>query len=299
MLPTVDPLLAAFYQHAPAARSEDPGALEAALRELAAAGAAAWPDLHVPPEVLVARAARASGSRASGSAAKSIAALRGADLILACACELSLAGAVEALDRTVLRSRALSAALARIDASDAFIDEARQALREKLLVRKDGAPPRIAEYSGLGSLSHWTCAVGMRLALNLRRGKGPPASSEDEAFAVAAADTSPELRALKDRAGRVFKEALAEAVASLEDEQVNLLKLQHVDGLRTSEIASLFRVDRSTIKRRLAACRARLGEEAQRRLRERLKLSPAELESLAGLVQSELQQSLARILKRG
>jgi hypothetical protein len=68
-------------------------------------------------------------------------------------------------------------------------------------------------------------------------------------------------------------------------------------GLRTAQIAALFRVDRSTIKRRLAGCRAQLLEETRRHLQEKLNLSPAEFESIAGLVQSQLHLSLERLVR--
>ena len=71
-----------------------------------------------------------------------------------------------------------------------------------------------------------------------------------------------------------------------------------MDGLRTAQIATLFHVDRSTIKRRLAGCREQLLAQTQRHLRDKLGLSPTEFESLAGLVQSQLQLSVERLLKR-
>jgi len=87
------------------------------------------------------------------------------------------------------------------------------------------------------------------------------------------------------------------AFATLDAESCNLLRLQIVQGLRTAQIAALFRVDRSTIKRRLAGCRAQLLEETRRHLQEKLNLSPAEFESIAGLVQSQLHLSLERLVR--
>jgi RNA polymerase sigma-70 factor, ECF subfamily len=77
-----------------------------------------------------------------------------------------------------------------------------------------------------------------------------------------------------------------------------LLRLQLVDGLRTAQIATLFGVDRSTVKRWLAACRDHLLDQTRRLLMERLKISPNEFELLAGLVQSQLNVSIERLLRR-
>jgi RNA polymerase sigma-70 factor (ECF subfamily) len=208
--------------------------------------------------------------------------------------------ALAAFERAHLDARTLAAALFRIDRSPAFADEVRQAVSEKLFVDRPGSPARIGDYSGKRPLSTWLRVIVVRVAIDLRRGGGAANAPGDEGAADnLAAGTSPELRYLKARYGKAFQQAVTEALASLDDEQCNLLRLQLVDGLRTSQIAQLFGVDRSTIKRRLAACRDRLKDEVQERLRSTLRLSPTELESLAGLVQSQLHVSLAGLLRAG
>ena len=128
----------------------------------------------------------------------------------------------------------------------------------------------------------------------------PLTASPDGRSAERLADhENPELRYLKLRYGAAFQRALAAAFAALGDEQANLLRLQLVDGLRTAQIASIFHVDRSTIKRRLASCREQVLLGTRERLRDELRLSAAEFESLAGLVKSQLHISLSRLLKRG
>ena len=56
-------------------------------------------------------------------------------------------------------------------------------------------------------------------------------------------------------------------------------------------------MDRSTIKRRLAACREALLDHTRALLREKLGLSPESFESLARLVASQLHLSISRLLK--
>jgi len=187
--------------------------------------------------------------------------------------------------------------LSRFDPSPGFVDEVRQSLREKLLVSRSGMPPRIAEYSGRGALANWVRVAALRAAVDLRRRDNEPAAAKQEDDVVAAA-AAPDLLYLKERYGKEFQAAVSTAFTSLDDEQCNLLRLQHVDGLRTAQIAALFHVDRSTIKRQLASCRAKLLDETRRILRERLGMSPTEFQSVARLVQSQLHLSVERLLRR-
>ena len=293
-------LLAIFRAHAPpaAGRAAPALELERALNDLIARSSHAWPQLAVPPDELVRCAARQLPPSVDGPGTPAaLAQLHAEDLHLACACALGVPGALEAFDLAFF-GPSFARVLSRFDPSAGFVDEVRQSLREKLLVSKSGAPPRIAEYSGRGALANWVRVAALRAAVDLRRRDGEPtaAKQEDDAVATAAA---PDLLYLKGRYGKEFQEAVSTAFASLDDEQCNLLRLQHVDGLRTAQIAALFHVDRSTIKRQLASCRAKLLDETQRILRERLGMSPTEFQSVARLVQSQLHLSVERLLRRG
>src|SRR5262249_28853837 len=156
-----------------------------------------------------------------------------------------------------------------------------------------GAAPRIADYSGRWPLTTWLRTIAVRAAVDLRRRGGAMhlPSADDRSAERLAGGESPEMRYLKLRYGEAVQEALGAAFARLDDEQANLLRLQLVDGLRTAQIAALFHVDRSTIKRRLSRCRDQVLAETQQRLREKLRLSASEFESLAGLVKSQLHVS--------
>jgi RNA polymerase sigma-70 factor (ECF subfamily) len=254
------------------------------LRELAERGRAHWPGLEVPVEEL----AKALGPELPDG-------VHAEDLYLAVACARGVRGAVEAFEQQYLGAGALTAALRRIDGSPAFLDEVRQAVREKLFVPGPGRRARIGEYSGRGSLMAWTRVVAVRTALDLR-----PRHSEKSMSGEGgrAAERDPELRFLQQKYGKHFEEAVASSFARLDDEQSNLLRLQIVDGLGTSQLASLFRVDRSTIKRRLAECRETMLQHTKEALIQKLGLSPSSFESLARLLTSQLHLSVARLLKQ-
>jgi RNA polymerase sigma-70 factor (ECF subfamily) len=304
----MDELLAELCAHAaggaPALRNlreAEGAALAAALSQLVARGRAEWPAVPVEPRAVVAQAARHMPDAELADAPRARAAvesLHAGDLHLACGCAAGTAAALDAFERAFLDDNSIAPALARIDRSPIFADDVRQAVREKLFVEREGAPARVSAYSGRSPLRSWLRVIATRTAIDLRRvasaGVATTAELSAEELAVGG---SPELRYLKERYGKAFEEAVRAAFAALDDEQVNLLRLQIVDGLRTAQIAALFSRDRSTIKRRIAACREQLLERARRHLMSALRLSPAEFESLAGLVQSQLHVSLDRLLR--
>src|SRR5262249_51131418 len=158
------------------------------------------------------------------------------DLYLACACAAHSATGLAAFERAFLAGSPVQSALTRIDRSSHFADEVRQAMREKLLLGREGAPPRIADYSGRWPLASWLRVIGVRPAMDLGRSGGAPNVPGSGEFEEPAAPDTPELRYLKERYGAAFREALSAAFAGLDDEQCNLLRLQVVDGLRTAQI---------------------------------------------------------------
>jgi RNA polymerase sigma-70 factor (ECF subfamily) len=255
------------------------------LAQLIAAARAAWPQLSAIGDAEL--AAHLTRHRATATGARS------ADLLLALGCASGLPAALTAFESSVLRSNPVSLVLRRIDASESFADEVLQQVRERLLIGKDGEPPRIAEYAGRGPLIGWTQVVALRVALVLRPAQGANHAVED----LAGGGRDPELQLMQEKYGKAFEEALESAFTALSDEQCNLLRLQIVDGLQTARIAALFHVDRSTIKRRLADCREALLAETRRILGERFQLSADTFDSLARLLQGQLNVSVARLLR--
>jgi RNA polymerase sigma-70 factor, ECF subfamily len=197
-----------------------------------------------------------------------------ADLYLACACAAGDAKAIAAFERAVLSE--VGHFIARIDASPQFADEVRQALRERLLVARAGAPPRIADYTGRGPLGAWVRVVAVRVAIDLRRD-----ADDHRHLSTTQAD---------------YEAAMREALAALDAKERNLLRMHVVDGLTVDRIGLAYRVHRATAARWVQAVRQKLLDDIYRRLGERLHLSPAELDSLTALVQSQLRVSLTGLL---
>jgi RNA polymerase sigma-70 factor len=167
-------------------RSNTPMMLEG-LWETARAN---WPNLSVPIEALDAYVrARVS---ADDEFAAALSRLNIPDLYLACACVSGVTGAIETFERMLMVR--VPAFVRQVDKSSEFADEVCQLLRQKLFLAS-GNGPKIAQYSGQGTLLSWLRVAAVRTALNLREARHP---ERDEALdaatlAVAAQDVHLEM----------------------------------------------------------------------------------------------------------
>lgn len=246
------------------------------IAALVARAGVAWPDLPTPP----AEFAQWLASRGAPEAE-----LHVEDAYLLFAALQGERRALAHLDREVFP--VLAPSLRRVGLSDDEQREVLQRLRVRLFTPTEKSPPRAHEYSGKGPLGAWLRVVATRLGVDLQREKGARERDPEEQGASMADALSPETAALKHRYGAAFQKALTASVAELEPEAANLLRLVAVDGLQTAQLAKLFRLDRATVKRRVAAARKQVVEST----RSRLGLSPSEFKSLAALVQSQLHLS--------
>ena len=179
-------------------------------------------------------------------------------------------------------------------------DDLAQYLRAKLLVADAGAVPKLAEYSGRGPLAGWLRVVAVRAALDERRRANPaePRDLVDDAtFETLLPGSDPELRHLRERYAPEFAVAVRAAVRALTKKQRTLLRLHVLDGLSIDQLGAVHGVHRATVARWIASAREELQRETERLLLERLRITPSELKSLAALVRSQLDVSLAGLLK--
>jgi RNA polymerase sigma-70 factor, ECF subfamily len=240
------------------------------------------------------RHARKGRSR-RGDLAAALSAKHAEDLYLACACA---AGIPEALMLLAARFRAtIETAVARIDASRTFVDEVRQELHERLFRAEDQQPPKIATYKGNGPLGGWLAVVAQRTALNLLEKE----AARERAHRGAAAeqlvsDLDPELRYLKQRYKDEFERAFVEAMERLTARERTLLGLKIVAGLTLERIGLIHQVDLSTASRWIASARNKLMKATEEILGQRLGLSLTEMQSLARLIASQIDISIARLL---
>lgn len=253
------------------------------------AGCAEWPEIALPLEVFTTYLARHATEH--GLPAE----MHARDMFLACACSRGIAGAVEQLERTLVRD--MARAISSIDAAPAFVEEVLQQTRVTLLVRNGDAASKMADYAGRASLKSWLCAIAVRAAISQRRRKGERVQgSLTQTADLRLARGGPEFDYLRRRYRGVFEETLKNAIQRLSVKERMLLRLNLVESMSIDRLAMMYRVGRSTAARWLAAARAALLENVHRELRAKLRLTSTELASLGAEIQSQLDVNLVSLL---
>ena len=264
-----------------------------ALAELYAAGQARWAMLApLPPEEFASHLALLLPPDADP--VTHFRSLVAEDLYLACACACGQPDAVAVFDREYL-SR-VPDYLRRIDGAPGFAEEIQQQLRERLLVRRADAPPRIAAYSGRGALASWLRVTAVRVALDHRARPGEAPIDDDAMADQLAAPASAELAVLRARYAGAMTDAVKRAIAELAPEQRVILRMYFASGRSTEQIAAVLRVNRSTAARRLVAARRAVFDATHRLLRATVPLETREFASLAGALHEHLDISLGGLL---
>lgn len=217
------------------------------------------------------------------------------DAYLACAALTGSPNAFARLDAYAIEP--LRPMLTRLDRGAGRVDDALQAVRNKLLY---GEPvPKLAQYTARGSLRGFVRVIAVRELIAMSRG-GPQAISLEEspiAEVVEAADT--ELAAMRARYGAEFKLAFEQAMEKLEPRQRNLLRHQLLDGLGVDQIGGIYGIHRATAARWLVRAREDLLDGTCRILSERLGLETGDFESVIRVIGSQLDASVSRILSSG
>jgi len=259
------------------------------ISEILAKGAAAWPGVKLTAAQLAEHVARVAPDGTED--------LHVEDLYLACACANKDDRAIRAFESKYLHE--VPSYVGQIDRSPSFIDEVGQQLREKLFVTTgEGGRPKICEYTGRGPLGAWLRVVCVRIALNLRRRPKQTVETEGErAPVLRSAAPDPEMDFLKSKYKEEFREAFQTTLTELSSDERAVLKMHYIDGLNIDQIGTAYRVHRATVARWLAPSREKIMEETKKRLEERLKMQSAEVDSLIGLVRSQLDVSIYKFLK--
>jgi RNA polymerase sigma-70 factor, ECF subfamily len=247
----------------------------------------AWPDIDVDAEDFMRRLRELKVNQPDP--------LRAADLLLAFACARGDPTAIGHFESTVVAR--LEPMLARIDSRPDVIDEARQQVRERLLVRTERSPPRLAEYRGEAPLWSWVKTVAVRLLVDQARTRRSDELAdapllEQQLEQSGALDLSVIRMTHRPQVLRAFARALA-AMGSTER---TLLRLAFVEGLSVDQIAAVYQKSRATAARWVAAARTALGEHTRALLTAELGLEGDELMSLLRELDVSLERSLRHYL---
>jgi RNA polymerase sigma-70 factor len=134
--------------------------------------------------------------------------------------------------------------------------------------------------------------VAMRVAHDLRRNVQATQTQQlTDALAAQIKFTGPSVELLELR--RCYQPALLQALRSalseLSAEENNILRLYYFEGLKMRQIAHVFRVNPSTIKRWLDNAKLQLGRKIKEQLRQHIVPLPSgELQSLIRALLSQL-----------
>jgi RNA polymerase sigma-70 factor (ECF subfamily) len=220
------------------------------------------------------------------------------ELWLACAVEAGDAVAAREIDSRFIAP--LEQTLARMRLDDAELDEVKQIVREKLLVRDTSGRARISEYAGQGRMAGLVQVIATREALSrIRRSKRDVHDADEdgrELEAPFAGAVDPGLEALKAKYRTAFRAAFADAVAALSPKERNLLRMHLLGGVTLEQLAIMHGVHRASIVRWLKDARDAVLSKTKVGLARTLNVRADELESLHALAESRLDASIERLL---
>jgi RNA polymerase sigma-70 factor, ECF subfamily len=274
----------------------DDEALEEALRDVAARGAAAWPSVALPAEVL----AGYLGERAPEDAPPVawLTAARAADLFLACACAEGDRRALSAFESAFVGQ--IGAYLNALRPTPQIAADTAQELLLKLFVGVAGGPPRIRQYNGEGALGAWVRIIAVRTALDLidAQKAGPQGGDDlDELAGAVVPRGDPEIEVLEARYRGEFMAAFREAMAGLSQRQRALLRFTFVERLTPARLGVVYGVHRTTAMRWVEAAQEEILSRTRAAMMDRLHLSPSECDSLIALLKSRIDITLAPLLE--
>lgn len=176
-----------------------------------------------------------------------------------------------------------------------------QLLRQKLFVGSfEHRTPKILDFAGQGALRSWLQITAVRAYIDATRSANSRTKSEDlvqgDYFDRVLDDAQDlELDFLKNAYKVAFKEAFAQAVASLTPRQRNLLGQSVVAGLSIDQIGAIYGVHRATAARWLQDARQALATQTHKSMIQRLEIDASELDSIMNLIQSRASVSMSRL----
>jgi RNA polymerase sigma-70 factor (ECF subfamily) len=273
----------------PEVSSEERARLDMALRQYLDAARHARPELVFDDADFVRYLAERTGEGEVPPVAHA------GDFALAFACTRGDPRALAAFHAAY--SAVIGRVLARRGAGPELGEDAAQTVHERLLVGGSGAPPKIGEYRGSGPLRSWVSTMAATTLLMMQRAKSRRREqSHEDSVSPLADHVDPELGYLKERYRAHVQDAIVESLAKLGDRERTLLRLHLGQQMSIDQLGVMYRVNRATAARWLAAARRGLVEGVRTALRTRLGLSESECNSVVALVRSQLAVSIVRHL---
>jgi RNA polymerase sigma-70 factor, ECF subfamily len=267
--------------------------IQSAIEEALRRGAAQWPELVVSAPVFAQAMARSLAEAPDPAAA--LLELHVTDLYLAQACADGAPAAIAAFED--LCRKTIEGSLRAIGLADHVIADVAQDVRSKMFVAADGAPGKIATYSGRSTLRNWVRTIAIRCAASLMR-RGTDDALDDEvmeSLPTSPAD-GPDEQHFRATYHAELKDAFEAAMASLTPQQRNLLRHRFVDGLGVEAIGALYGVHKTTASRWLEDARTLLAKRTKNGFVQRTRVTPSEMRSIVRILESNVELSLRRVL---
>jgi RNA polymerase sigma-70 factor (ECF subfamily) len=288
----LSPILVSFLTPLRAGDSAGPE-LECALQDVLAAARAAWPTVSVSIDGYLRFLARHLAD--AFDLVVALRSLHTGDMYFAAACLEGDPQALAIFQREYLE--VASSVRVRMMFSPDILEEAAQVLRHRLFVGERGSSPKIAGYAGRGRLSTWVRAGLVRASLRAaRRPKGQVDLDHTTLGALASPRDDLELDYIKRLYGPKVDEALREGFALLNPPERNVLRQYYGLGRTLDEIATFYRVHRSSASRRVSTARDALMERTREILTRRFCFPGEDLSSILRLFQSQLAEGLHTLL---
>lgn len=268
----------------------DEAALQARLEAALAEAKAAWPQVKLDADLFV----RALAKRVDRSepAVVAIDSLHTSDVYLAEACLQHDRAALSAMSDGLINE--VCGSLRRLEVTTTHTDDMAQVLRQRMFVESN--PPMLSTYSGQGPLLHWLRAIAVREGLKLRQRDERRNVVENQALAETAPVANLELEIIRKLHGDEFRAAFEVAFRQLSPRARNLLRMHVLDGLSIDQIGAFYRTHRTTAFRWLEAARDDLSQGIRNTLGAKLGVGSRELDSMLGLIRSQLDVSLRTLL---
>jgi RNA polymerase sigma-70 factor (ECF subfamily) len=267
---------------------------EAQLAPILDEARAVWPGVEVPPEELADYLARRLPAAVDPEAGLRV--LNTSDLFIACAVARGDALAIAALEERYFP--VIDAALSRLHASPAVLEDIKQLLRVQLFVAPSAdRPPGIHAYSGRGQLRRWLRITAVRAAMRrLGIEEREVAREEAELDRLIPPGEDLEIGYLKRAYRAELEAAFAHALASLSRRERVLLRQRYIDRLGNDRLGRIYKVHRATLARWLAGAREKLLRETRAALMEQLSIGEESCSSLLRLIESNLELTLSGFL---
>lgn len=217
---------------------------------------------------------------------------RALELVLCIAAAGGESSAVAAFERDFL-----APAVARLGGSlarHAHRDEVAQRTRLKLLVEQ---PPRLATWSAQVPLAAWLRAVVARVATDCAREHDVDLAADETERALEhlPASSDPEFESVRRQHQGLLAQALREALGALPRRERTVLRLHVFQGLGADQVARVFHVDATTVRRWIRGARDTVQAGLRDRLTHKLKLSQSQLDSLVRGIDASLDLSVGAL----